>query len=183
MFQDSLYWCSRSFNTSVVPLLPSPPSPACSGPPLAQLRSPDGFSLSSLFERLHRAYCGPLAFEFSHVHSEEERRWLAAKAERPYHLTPEERRWLLARLLRAEQLERFLGERFPTSKRFGLEGLEALVPGVEGLVRRAAAHGVSRIEMGMAHRGRINLLCNVLGKPFGQVREGLSFGSSFSSFP
>lgn len=150
-----------------IPALAASSAAFLEGGPLPPLPSPH--EPCELFEALHAHYCGPLGWEYGHCTTEEERCWWAGRAERPDALTRPERRWLLHRLLRAEVLEDFLAALFPASKRFGLEGCEALVPGVEGLVRRSAGLGVLRMEMGMAHRGRINLLCNVLGKPFGLI--------------
>jgi 2-oxoglutarate dehydrogenase E1 component len=69
----------------------------------------------------------------------------------------------------ADAFERFLADKFPASKRFGLEGCEAIIPAIHALVADAAAAGISRIEIGMAHRGRLSLLHNVLRKPLGAL--------------
>lgn len=69
----------------------------------------------------------------------------------------------------ADAFERFLADRFPASKRFGLEGCESVIPGLSALCARASRSGVSRIEIGMAHRGRLNVLHNLLGKPLGAL--------------
>ena len=89
----------------------------------------------------------------------------SSKLEEGLWLDADEKRAILRRLLRAERLERFLGKHFPSAKRFGLEGAEALIPGLQSLVETAAERGVEQIVVGMAHRGRLNILHSVFAKP------------------
>ena len=84
-------------------------------------------------------------------------------------MTDEERREMLEILMRADHLERFLGSKFPAVKRFGIEGAEAVLPGLHSMIRTAAAQGVEGVEIGMAHRGRLNVLVNLFGKPLGAI--------------
>ena len=93
----------------------------------------------------------------------------SSKLEEGLWLDADEKRAILRRLLRAERLERFLGKHFPSAKRFGLEGAEALIPGLQSLVETAAERGVEQIVVGMAHRGRLNILHSVFAKPLAAI--------------
>ncbi|MBW5447997.1 2-oxoglutarate dehydrogenase E1 component [Cohnella sp. CFH 77786] len=122
--------------------------------------------------KLREAYSGTIAYEFSHVHDEQEREWLnrQAEAEIPSaSLGPEERRALLARIVAAEQFEEFLQRTFVGQKRFSVEGVDVLVAMAEEIVHELTNDGARHILMGMAHRGRLNVLAHVLGKPYGNI--------------
>ena len=93
----------------------------------------------------------------------------SSKLEEGLWLDADEKRAILRRLLRAERLELFLGKHFPSAKRFGLEGAEALIPGLQSLVETAAERGVEQIVVGMAHRGRLNILHSVFAKPLAAI--------------
>ncbi|CAM4212028.1 2-oxoglutarate dehydrogenase E1 component [Paenibacillus tarimensis] len=121
---------------------------------------------------LRAVYTGRIAYEFSHVHEQSEREWLMAQAEsdgKPEPLSNEERCALLKRIVEVEEFERFLHRTFAGQKRFSLEGTDMLVPMVDEIVRRSAGHGAEHMLMGMAHRGRLNVLAHVLGKPYGAI--------------
>ncbi|WP_276355589.1 2-oxoglutarate dehydrogenase E1 component [Cohnella caldifontis] len=121
---------------------------------------------------LLRIYTGTIAYEFSHVHDEEELRWLKQQAEELIPssvLGTEERRTLLKRLTAAEVFEEFLHKTFVGQKRFSAEGIEAVVAMAEEIVHELTNAGVRHILMGMAHRGRLNVLAHVLGKPYGNI--------------
>ncbi|XID90146.1 2-oxoglutarate dehydrogenase E1 component [Paenibacillaceae bacterium WGS1546] len=123
-------------------------------------------------QKLRRVYTGPIAFEFGHVHVEEERKWLNKQAESVIpssRLLASEREALLRRLLEAEQFEDFLQKTFVGQKRFSAEGIESLVPLTDEIVHELTNDGVRHIAMGMAHRGRLNVLAHVLGKPYGNI--------------
>ncbi|SDD70711.1 2-oxoglutarate dehydrogenase E1 component [Paenibacillus sp. UNCCL117] len=123
-------------------------------------------------QQLRQAYTGTIAFEFSHVHDEKERKWLNEQVEfklPQFALDERERRALLTRLLEAEQFEDFLHRTFVGQKRFSVEGTDALVPLVDEIVRELAFDGAKDILMGMAHRGRLNVLAHVLGKPYSKI--------------
>ncbi len=122
--------------------------------------------------RLEETYCRSIGVELRHLQDEELRRWLEEKMERTANrltLAPEVKRRLLHEVVRAEVLEQFLGARFLGAKRFSLEGAEGLLPLLELLVDRATGHGVRNLLFGMAHRGRLNVLANVLGKPVAEI--------------
>nr|MBO2496897.1 2-oxoglutarate dehydrogenase E1 component [Bacillota bacterium] len=119
--------------------------------------------------KLREIYTGSLAFEFSHVHDPREREWLERQVEsggiRPF-LPPDQQVGLLKRLIEVEEFERFLHRTFPGQKRFSIEGIDVLVPMLDELIRRSVHDGVKNVMIGMAHRGRLNVLAHVLGKPY-----------------
>jgi 2-oxoglutarate dehydrogenase complex dehydrogenase (E1) component-like enzyme len=127
------------------------------------------WALPDVFEAMATRYCGTLAIEYMHLFRQEEVAWVQRRFEARKRLPSAGRAAALRHLIRAESLELFLAERFPSSKRFGLEGCESLLPGLHALVEAAAGHGVRRVEVGMAHRGRLNVLVNLLGKPVGAL--------------
>ncbi|HXQ51308.1 MAG TPA: 2-oxoglutarate dehydrogenase E1 component [Stellaceae bacterium] len=131
-----------------------------------------GFQTASLREivaALKAIYCGNVGVEYMHIQGLEERRWIQARIEVPRNqteFTPEGKRAILERLTAAEQLERFLDRRYTGTKRFGLEGAEALIPALEQVIKRGGQLGMKELVIGMPHRGRLNVLTNVMGKPF-----------------
>jgi 2-oxoglutarate dehydrogenase E1 component len=117
---------------------------------------------------LRRRYSGRIGLEFAHLDREEERQWFrqmlrAEELTRP--LTPDEKKWLLQRLSEVDGLERFLGRAFQGKKRFSIEGTDALVPMLDVAIAESARMGVREVVVGMAHRGRLNVLTHVMGKP------------------
>ncbi len=132
----------------------------------AQGTHPTGWDV---YQHLLAVYTGSLAYEFAHVHQKEERAWLQNAVETGrfgVHLSAEEQRALLYRLTEVEGLETFLQRTFVGQKRFSLEGVDILVPVLDELVGQALAVGTRQVMMGMAHRGRLNVLAHVLGKPY-----------------
>jgi 2-oxoglutarate dehydrogenase E1 component len=123
--------------------------------------------LSEILKQLRHIYTGRIGAEFAHVSTSEERLWLQDRFQdgRLHHrFTTEERLNMLRQLTAAEGLERYLHTRYVGQKRFSLEGGEALIPLLDDVVQRSGAAGVEEIVIGMAHRGRLNVLVNVLGK-------------------
>ncbi|GGD63063.1 2-oxoglutarate dehydrogenase E1 component [Paenibacillus nasutitermitis] len=123
-------------------------------------------------QKLQETYTQSLGFEFGHIHEENERIWLNRQAEsgmaaKPLSVT--ERTALLNRLIEVEQFETFLQRAFLGQKRFSIEGNDMLVPMLDEIVRELAHDGARHILMGMAHRGRLNVLTHVLGKPYGTI--------------
>lgn len=119
--------------------------------------------------RLRRAYSGTIGYEEDHIQNPEERDWLREAAESGRFLraiTNDDRKEALARLAEVETFERFLHRTFPTDKRFSLEGNDVLVPMLDAIIREAAAASSREVVMGMAHRGRLNVLAHILGKPY-----------------
>ena len=127
----------------------------------------DTAPLRELVEVLEKIYCGSIGYEFMHIVDLAEKQWLQKRIE-PKHgdpgFEPEVKRHLLERLCAAEGLEKHLDSKYPGTKRFGLEGGESLIPLVDELIQRAGSYGVKEIVIGMAHRGRLNVLVNILGK-------------------
>ena len=129
-------------------------------------------TLRDLIGRLQETYGRTLGVQLGHIHDRELRGWLEQRMERTRNrltLTPEVKRKLLEKLLQAGMFEQFLGTRFLGAKRFSLEGAEVLVPMLELLLDRAVGYGVRNVIIGMAHRGRLNVLANVLGKPLRDI--------------
>ncbi len=132
----------------------------------------DRRKLGDLYALMQQVYSGTFASEFAYVSEPEERRWLAQRIERgngEFALNDEARRFVLAELTAAEGLERYLHRRFVGQKRFSLEGGDTLIPLLNDLIRGAGKDGVKEIIIGMAHRGRLNVLVNILGKSPGDL--------------
>jgi 2-oxoglutarate dehydrogenase E1 component len=123
-------------------------------------------------ERLRSLYASTIGFEFEHLGSFAERKWLREAVEGgTYHqdLTPDEKKAILVRLTEVDAFERFLGRAYQGYKRFSIEGSDALVVMLDEIIALAALGGSSEVAMSMAHRGRINVLAHVLGKPYATV--------------
>ncbi|MDP9427146.1 MAG: 2-oxoglutarate dehydrogenase E1 component [Actinomycetota bacterium] len=123
-------------------------------------------------EELRRIYCKTTGYDFGHIHSPEERFWLREAVESERFNEPlegEEARGLLKRLTRVDTFEKFLHKTFLGQKRFSIEGLDMTVVMVNSLVRSAADTGTPEVVMGMAHRGRLNMLAHVLDKPYSKI--------------
>jgi 2-oxoglutarate dehydrogenase E1 component len=128
-----------------------------------------GETLADVVSRLRETYCGTIAYEIEHIANREERVWLRRVIESGEHrapLTDAERRLLLSELTRVDVLERFLHKNYLGHKRYGIEGLDMLVPLLTRAIDFAAEHGARGMVLGMAHRGRLNVLAHVLGRPY-----------------
>ena len=138
----------------------------------AGFRGPRRAPLGELIEHLRQTYCGTLGVEYLHIPDKEQRDWLQDRMEptenRP-ELAPEDRIRLLESLLQAEAFEQFLQVRYPTAKRFSLEGGEALVPMLDALIEEGGTLGADEMVFGMPHRGRLNVLANVIRKPYEMI--------------
>ncbi|WP_336368208.1 2-oxoglutarate dehydrogenase E1 component [Marinobacter sp. C2H3] len=123
--------------------------------------------LSDIVNGLRETYCSSVGAEYMHVVDTRIKRWFQQRME-PVRSHPEfeaeTRKTVLERLTAAEGLEKYLGSRYPGVKRFGLEGGESLIPCLNELIQRAGSYGAKEIVLGMAHRGRLNVLVNILGK-------------------
>ncbi len=129
-------------------------------------------ALREILETLRQTYCGKIGCEYMNIQVPEQKRWLQLRMEPTANHWPLERatrRRILERLVEAEEFEHFLHSRFVGHKRFSLEGAESAIAILDELLERAAARGVQEIVIGMAHRGRLNVLANVIGKPLAQV--------------
>jgi len=123
--------------------------------------------LREIIAQLQQIYCGTIGAEFAHVSNETERLWLQERFQVgrvQQHYSADEKRDILWNLTMAEGLERYLATRYPAQKRFSLEGGDSLIPLLEDLIQTGGVHGLEDIVIGMAHRGRLNVLVNVLGK-------------------
>jgi 2-oxoglutarate dehydrogenase E1 component len=127
----------------------------------------DRVSLRTLVQALRDTYCRNVGFEYMFISDRAQRQWIQERIE-PVRGTPqasaEQKKRLLQKLTEAEHLERYLHTKYVGQKRFSLEGGESLIPSIDELIQRAGANGVQEIVIGMAHRGRLNVLVNVLGK-------------------
>ncbi|GHB05567.1 2-oxoglutarate dehydrogenase subunit E1 [Modicisalibacter luteus] len=127
----------------------------------------DKAPLKEIVEALEQTYCRSIGCEFMHIVDTEEKRWLQQRFEsvrsKPKY-SNEVRQHVLERLTAAEGLESYLASKYPGTKRFGLEGGESFIPMMDELIQRAGGYGTKEIVIGMAHRGRLNLLVNILGK-------------------
>jgi 2-oxoglutarate dehydrogenase E1 component len=131
------------------------------------LVGPDEASLEEILYALNRTYCETVGAEYMHITETEEKRWIQQRLESVQshpQLGHETQRWLAQRLTAAEGIERYLHSRYVGQKRFSLEGGESLIPLMGELIDRAGAQGVKEIVIGMSHRGRLNVLVNILGK-------------------
>lgn len=127
----------------------------------------DTMTLAELDDALKQTYLGTIGLEFMHIQDIEQRNWLQAKMESVVNatlFTQDEKINLLKELTAADGLERYLGAKFPGAKRFSLEGSDAFIPMMKEIIRHASRQGMTDVVMGMAHRGRLNMLVNVLGK-------------------
>ena len=130
---------------------------------------------------LERTYCQTLGVEFMHISDPEEKAWIQERIEgkdKEISFTPEGRRAILNKLIEAEGFEKFLDLKYTGTKRFGLDGGESMVPALEQIIKRGGALGVEEIVLGMAHRGRLNVLTNVMAKPFRAVFHEFKGGSA-----
>ncbi len=143
-------------------------------------------TLREVLAILRRTYCGHIGIQYMHIAEPEEKSWLQARIEGPdkYEenaFTREGKLAILNKLIEAETFERFLHKRFPGTKRFGLDGGEAMVPALEQVIKRGGNLGVDEIVLGMAHRGRLNVLSAVMGKPYRAIFHEFQGGSSVPS--
>ncbi len=138
-------------------------------------------TIRELVAVLQANYCGPVGLEYMHISDVEERRFLQDRMEgkdAAIQFTPEGKKAILAKVIEAEQYEKFLGRKYVGTKRFGLDGGEAMIPAMESIIKYGGQLGVREIVYGMPHRGRLNVLANVMGKPYKIIFHEFSGGSS-----
>ncbi len=132
------------------------------------LFAPDRMPLREIIAFIKEVYGGNVGSEYMHITDTRQKRWIQKRVE-GYRAKPElsddDRRWLLTQLTAAEGLEKYLHTRYVGQKRFSLEGAESLIPLLDELIQRAGLNGIEETVIGMAHRGRLNVLTNILGKP------------------
>ena len=134
------------------------------------LAGSERMKLGDILGVLRDAYCRTIGVEYMHIQEPDQKRWIQEHVEGvPTALPNEEQRWILDRLNAAEALEQFLNTKFIGQKRFGLEGGEAALPLIDAVLDSAAADGLAQAVIGMAHRGRLNVLINIVGKGYGEL--------------
>ena len=140
----------------------------------------DFATISEMLEILRRTYCSTLGVEFMHISDPWEKRWLQQRIEGPdkeISFTVEGKKAILNKLIEAEGFEKFIDVKYTGTKRFGLDGGEALIPALEQIIKRGGALGVREIVLGMAHRGRLNVLAQVMAKPHRAIFHEFKGGS------
>jgi len=137
-------------------------------------------TVRELVEILRANYCGNVGLEYMHIADVEERRFLQERMEgkdKAIQFSPEGKKAILNKVIEAEQWERFLGKKYVGTKRFGLDGGESMIPALESVIKYGGQYGVREIVYGMAHRGRLNVLANVMAKAYRVIFHEFSGGS------
>ena len=135
--------------------------------PRFQSDTRDKMTLREIIAACERLYCGSYGVEYIHIPDREQCDWIRSRIEipQPFKYSVDEKRRILDRLIWSSSFEAFLATKYPNDKRFGLEGAETLVPGMKALIDRSVDYGIKDIVIGMPHRGRLNVLSNVVRKP------------------
>ena len=126
-------------------------------------------NLKEIIKSLKEIYCGNIGYEFMHMADPKERSWIRERIEgkeKGIKFTENGKRAILNKLIEAEGFEKFLHIKFVGTKRFGLDGAESLIPALEQIIKRGGHLGVKEVKIGMPHRGRLNVLANMMQKPF-----------------
>ncbi|GAA0597891.1 2-oxoglutarate dehydrogenase E1 component [Paenochrobactrum glaciei] len=129
---------------------------------------------------LKRTYCSTMGVEFMHISNPAEKAWIQERIEGPdkgFAFTPEGKKAILSKLVEAEGFEQFIDVKYKGTKRFGLDGGESLIPALEQIIKRGGSMGLKEIVFGMAHRGRLNVLSQVMGKPHRAIFHEFKGGS------
>lgn len=131
-------------------------------------------TLREIIARLEKIYCGNIGFEFHHIQDRIKRRWLRERIEKinpdtQFILSMDEKKRILEKLNGATIFEQFLGKKYVGQKRFSLEGGESTIPALDSIINLAAKDKVEEVVIGMAHRGRLNVLANIMGKTYEQI--------------
>ena len=141
-------------------------------------------TIREILEILRRTYCGNVGVQYMHISNPDEKSWLQERIEgrdKEITFSKEGKVAILKKLIETEGFEKFLHRRFPGTKRFGLDGGEAMVPALEQIIKRGGALGVKDVVLGMPHRGRLNVLAAVMGKPYQVIFHEFQGGSSVPS--
>jgi 2-oxoglutarate dehydrogenase E1 component len=135
-------------------------------------------TVRQILQILRRTYCGRIGYQFMHISAPAEKSWIQQRIEdKGVNFTEQGKRAILNKLIEAESFEKFCDVRYTGTKRFGLDGGEAMIPALEQIIKRGGQMGVKEIIVGMAHRGRLTVLCNVMGKPFRALFNEFKGGS------
>ncbi|HEY0013547.1 MAG TPA: 2-oxoglutarate dehydrogenase E1 component [Allosphingosinicella sp.] len=138
-------------------------------------------TVRELVQILRANYCGKIGLEYMHINDLDERRFLQDRMEgraAEIKFTPEGKQAILAKVIEAELWEKFLARKYVGTKRFGLDGGESMVPALEAVIKWGGQWGVEEIVVGMAHRGRLNVLANVMAKPYRAIFSEFAGGSA-----
>ncbi len=137
-------------------------------------------TLREILSILKRTYCGAFAVEFMHITDPDQKAWIQRRIEGPdkdITFTHEGKKAILRKLIEAEGFENYLNVKYTGTKRFGLDGAESIVPALEQIIKRGGALGIKEIIFGMPHRGRLNILAAVMGKPYHHIFHEFQGGS------
>jgi len=129
-------------------------------------------SLREIYQIVRETYCGKIGVEFMHIQDPDQKRWIQERVEsirNQTQFTHRGKRAILERLTHAETFERFLDKKYTGTKRFGLDGGESMIPALEQILKRGGQLGLKEVVIGMSHRGRLNVLANLMGKPFSAI--------------
>jgi 2-oxoglutarate dehydrogenase E1 component len=137
-------------------------------------------TMREIIALLRKTYCGTTGYEYMHISSPEEKAWIQQRIEGPDKDAFSElgKKAILAKLMDAETFERFLDKKYTGTKRFGLEGGESMIPALEQIIKRGGQLGIRDIVLGMPHRGRLNVLTSVMGKPYRALFHEFKGGSA-----
>ncbi|MBS9722288.1 2-oxoglutarate dehydrogenase E1 component [Tianweitania sp. BSSL-BM11] len=137
-------------------------------------------TIRQMLDILQRTYCSTIGVEFMHISNPEEKAWIQERIEGEHkgvEFTPNGKKAILQKLVEAEGFEQFIDVKYKGTKRFGLDGGEALIPALEQIIKRGGQLGLKEVVLGMAHRGRLNVLTNVMAKPHRAVFHEFKGGS------
>jgi len=138
-------------------------------------------TMREVVDILRSNYCGNVGLEYMHISDVEERRFLQERmegADKHIEFTPMGKKAILQAVIRGEQYEKFLGRKYVGTKRFGLDGGESMIPALEAVIKYGGQNGVREMVIGMAHRGRLNVLANVMAKPYKVIFHEFSGGTA-----
>jgi len=132
----------------------------------------DYSNIKEILSFLKKTYCGPIGYEYMHISNPSERKWIrdrVEKDENALHFTKNGKNAILNKLIQAEGFEKFLNTKFVGTKRFGLDGAESLIPALEQIIKIGGQYKIKEVKIGMSHRGRLNVLANVLQKSYKRI--------------
>ena len=145
----------------------------------------DGYSsINEILPKLRKIYCSSIGVEYMHISDPVEKVWFRNRMENKENelkFTDYGKKAILNKIIQAEGFEKFLAKKFVGTKRFGLDGAESLIPALEQIIKRGGQLGVKEIKIGMPHRGRLNVLANVLQKSYKRIFN--EFAGEFSNTP
>jgi 2-oxoglutarate dehydrogenase E1 component len=139
-------------------------------------------NINEILTFLNNTYCGPIGYEYMHISNPEERIWLRRRIEEDENeikFTKNGKEAILNKLIQAEGFEKFLATKYVGTKRFGLDGAESLIPALEQIIKIGGQSQIKEVKIGMSHRGRLNVLANVLQKSYKRIFN--EFGGEFNS--